>query len=80
MANNEVNSNYLLECPFCGGRGRIRHSSFMGRWFNEWAIECETYRTIQGYEYSRSLEEAVTLWNTRQSNDKGDLTLKSNSK
>lgn len=55
----------LLPCPFCGGSGRLRHSSLWRLWFHEWAVECEMCRTIQGYTYKDDCNEAISSWNNR---------------
>jgi hypothetical protein len=54
----------LMVCPFCGGRGRLHHFSFLG-WCHDWAVVCEMCGTMVGYKWSDSEEEAVSKWNTR---------------
>jgi len=55
----------LKPCPFCGGKARIRYSSFWNRWCREWAVECETCKTIAGDRYKDTEEEAISVWQRR---------------
>jgi len=56
----------LKPCPFCGGEATMRHTSVLGRWWHEYAVECIRCKTIPGYSWVSTEDEAISLWQQRE--------------
>jgi len=57
MSDNEIESNELLACPFCGGNGKLIQGYYSSDPENNYAIQCKDCSTIEGG--ARELNEGV---------------------